>query len=175
MAGSLIKIDEEIVTSAVASVTLGGSDWDSSYDVYVLKINQMETDRSSDNQFYMRLLASSSPDTSSNYDRATKRIRAGASFDNDTSTNSSFFQFTTGLDNGTGSQLNGVFYLFNFNNASEYSFITCELSSINSANELIGATGGGVLTVAQATNGVQLFFNLDNIDNGVFTLFGLKK
>ena len=29
MAGSLIKIDEEIVTSAVASVTLGGANWDS--------------------------------------------------------------------------------------------------------------------------------------------------
>jgi len=36
MAGSLIKIDEEIVTSAVASVTLGGTDWDSSYDVYMV-------------------------------------------------------------------------------------------------------------------------------------------
>ena len=34
MAGSLIKIDEEIVSSAVSSVTLGGTDWDSSYDVY---------------------------------------------------------------------------------------------------------------------------------------------
>ena len=34
MSGSLVKIDEEITSSAVASVTLGGSDWDSSYDVY---------------------------------------------------------------------------------------------------------------------------------------------
>jgi len=36
MAGSLVKIDEEIVTSPVASVTLGGADWDSSYDVYMV-------------------------------------------------------------------------------------------------------------------------------------------
>ena len=33
MAGSLIKIDEEIVSSAVASVTLTGID--STYDVYM--------------------------------------------------------------------------------------------------------------------------------------------
>ena len=33
MAGSLIKIDEEISSSAVASVTLNRN-WDSSYDVY---------------------------------------------------------------------------------------------------------------------------------------------
>ena len=39
MAGSLIKIDEEIVTSAVASVELGGANWDSSYDVYMVKTN----------------------------------------------------------------------------------------------------------------------------------------
>jgi hypothetical protein len=35
MAGSLIKIDEEIVTSAVASVSLLGID--STYDVYMVK------------------------------------------------------------------------------------------------------------------------------------------
>ena len=33
MAGSLIKIDEVNVTSGVSSVTLGGTDWDSSYNV----------------------------------------------------------------------------------------------------------------------------------------------
>ena len=36
MAGSLIKIDEEIVSSAVASVTLTGID--STYDVYMVKV-----------------------------------------------------------------------------------------------------------------------------------------
>ena len=40
MAGSLIKIDEEIVTSAVASVTLTGID--STYDVYMVKYNKLE-------------------------------------------------------------------------------------------------------------------------------------
>ena len=39
MAGSLIKIDEEIVTSAVASVTLTGID--STYDSYVFKFINM--------------------------------------------------------------------------------------------------------------------------------------
>ena len=36
MAGSLIKIDEEIVSSAVSSVSLLGID--STYDVYMVKI-----------------------------------------------------------------------------------------------------------------------------------------
>ena len=42
MAGSLIKIDEEIVSSAVASVTLGGSNWDSSYDVYMVQFSNLK-------------------------------------------------------------------------------------------------------------------------------------
>ena len=37
--GSLIKIDEEIVTSAVASVTLTGID--STYDVYMVRFNNV--------------------------------------------------------------------------------------------------------------------------------------
>ena len=39
MAGSLIKIDEEIVSSAVASVTLTGID--STYDVYMVVLNNV--------------------------------------------------------------------------------------------------------------------------------------
>jgi len=46
MAGSLIKIDEAIVTSAVASVSLLGID--STYDVYMVRYNNVTagTDRS---------------------------------------------------------------------------------------------------------------------------------
>ena len=40
MAGSLIKIDEEIVSSAVASVTLTGID--STYDVYQVVISNAQ-------------------------------------------------------------------------------------------------------------------------------------
>ena len=39
MAGSLVKIDEEIVSSAVASVTLTGID--STYDVYMVRVSNL--------------------------------------------------------------------------------------------------------------------------------------
>ena len=39
MAGSLIKIDEVDVTSTVSTVTIGNSNWDTSYDVYKLVIS----------------------------------------------------------------------------------------------------------------------------------------
>ena len=171
--GSLIKIDEEIVTSAVASVTLGGANWDSSYDVYVVKVNQVEADGLF--EFYMRFLASSSPDTSANYDYATKRLKTNATFDNDSNTNQTQINHNMGIDNATGNQINGVFYLFNFNNSSEYSFMTTEMSIMNANDILSGAQGGATLTVSQATNGIQFFFTSNNLDNGTFTLYGLKK
>ena len=175
MAGNLIKIDEEIVSSAVASVTLGGSDWDSSYDVYVVKVNNVVPDTDSQ-LFNMRFLASSSQDTSANYDFTAKQYRTNTTFGSTARTNDTSFDRLCSLGTGTGEQANGIIYLFNFNNASEYSFMTYEEVARASNTSVAGLQGGGVLTVAQATNGIQFFMASGNIDTGAkFTLYGLKK
>ena len=173
MAGSLVKIDEEIVTSAVASVTLGGSDWDSSYDVYMVRLNNINptTDGA---VFYARVTESGTPNTTANYDNAFKGIRADASFGNGYNTNSTIWSEAQ-VDSTTGN-FNAIYYLFNFNNASEYSFITKESSWVlQSTGYLFGYQGGGVFTSASACDGIQLFFSSGNINNGTFTLYGLKK
>ena len=172
MAGSLIKIDEEIVTSAVASVTLTGID--STYDVYMVKASGIVVPASSDGQ--LRVTVSGTPDTSANYDVAYKGLRADTTFSNISSTNgTSFgqvFQWSTYTTSGiTG---NGIVYLFNFNNASEYSFITNE-SSTQWQNGVLGMQGGGVHTVAQACDGIQWLGSGGNTTAGTFTLYGLKK
>ena len=80
MAGSLIKIDEEIVTSAVLTVDLGGIKWDSSYDVYMVRfINVIPTTDST--ILYARVLKSdNTADSTANYDRAIKILRTDAAF-----------------------------------------------------------------------------------------------
>lgn len=171
MAGSLIKIDEEIVTSAVASVTLTGID--STYDVYMVKMNNVISSVDGAGH-YIRVTASGTPDTTANYDRANKFMRAGSAFANISSTNQTAWQnMTPGTD--TGEQKNMILYLFNFNNASEYSFCTVEEAGIGTTAELSGNQGGGVHTVAQACDGIQTFFTSANITSGTFTLYGLKK
>ena len=171
MAGSLIKIDEEIVSSAVASVTLTGID--STYDVYMVKINKLEGNTDVQD-VHLRFTTSGTADTSSNYDRASKELRADTSFGNVSGVNSSNVALGD-IGTGTGEQLNAVLYLFNFNNASEYSFCTYETSYLTSTPNLRGRQGGAVLTVAQATDGVNLYMASGNIDSGTFTLYGLKK
>jgi hypothetical protein len=177
MAGSLIKIDEEIVTSAVASVTLGASNWDSSYDVYKV-IHSNVTGTVDDTHLRLRVLkaSDSSPDTSSNYDEAAKLLRADTTFGNSSSTNQDFGRIqATGTGTATGEVTNCVYYLFNFNNASEYNFLTNEETQLGSTGTLFGSQGGLVSTVAQLSNGLIFFMNSGNIASGTFTLYGLNK
>ena len=170
--GSLIKIDKEIVTSAVASVTLLGID--STYDVYMVKFNNVTPDTDIVN-LYSRFTVSGSADTSSNYDRAFVNLSADITFPKTSGTNASFVDMGL-LGTGSNEQSNGILYLFNFNNASEYSFCTLEQSFTNNDGNLRGFQGGAVLTVAQSTNGINFFMSSGNIDTGSkFTLYGLKK
>ena len=169
--GSLIKIDEEIVTSAVASVTLTGID--STYDVYMVRFNNWNA--VNDNVTgYIRLTASGTANTTSNYDFASKNLDATTTFGNTSSTNQDKFDIVNS-GTATGEISNAILYLFNFNNASEYSFMTIEATLRNASGTLKGHQGGGVLTVTEANDGVEFFFSSGNIASGTFTLYGLKK
>ena len=171
MSGSLIKIDEEIVSSAVASVTLTGID--STYDVYKVVYDNVQCDTDSQN-FRIRVTKSSSADTTSNYDQAYKKLDSSTTFGNRSNTNQSYWE-TEELGTATQEQNNGVLYLFNFNNSSEYSFITLEESTFNTEQTLTGRQGGAVHTVASASDGIQFFMESGNIESGTFKLYGLKK
>ena len=176
MAGSLIKIDEEIVTSAVASVTLGGSDWDSSYDVYMVAINNMLVVTSGQPVF--RVTESGTPNTTSNYDRAGKLLRSVSAFSNFSNTNLDK-GYLTGSSIGTtdNESANLIMYIFNANNSSEYTFFTQEATTRADGGELRGGQSGSVFTSTSAIDGIQ-FFNdsgSGNIASGQFVLYGLAK
>jgi len=175
MAGSLIKIQEEIVTSAVASVSLLGIN--STYDVYKVVLSNIATD--TDNVFLeTRVTVSGTPDTSANYDIAYKKFNAGSAFTNGFQTNLTGMLYTPFDRLGTAGNENGnaIMYLFNFNNASEYSFLTVESTMRDRGATLIGEQGGAVHTVAQACDGLNFDMSSGNIDTGsTFTLYGLKK
>jgi len=175
MAGSLIKIDEEIVTSAVASVELGGANWDSSYDVYQLSISNMEVD-TNNAQIRLKFLAGGAPQSTSNYDEAAKVLNSNTTFANASLTNYQAFVLTyVGSSTDTNARFNSTHYLFNMNNASEYSFETREVTAFKNGAVLEGKQGGGVYTVAEAHNGVEITCLGGNVTSGVFTLYGLKK
>ena len=177
MAGSLVLIQETTISSSTATVSLVGID--STFDVYKVVFNNVTFTTTSNTGFRARVTVSGTADTTSNYDRASKGLKANASFDNNSATNETSWDIAnTSLDGTvTGSQANGIVYCFNFNNSSEFSFITKESSNFDDRGTvtLNGSQGGAVNRVAQGCDGIQFFANTDNIAGGTFKLYGLVK
>ena len=172
MAGSLVKINEAIVTSAVPSVTLTGID--STYDVYMVKLNNFSSVTTGATP-RVRVTKSSSADTTGNYDYAAKQLRTDTTFGNNSNTNLTSWDILNALSSATGNIANGILYLFNFNNATEYSFVTMEITQRSNEGLHRGKQGGAVHTVASASDGIEFSMSGGNIASGPFTLYGLKK
>ena len=170
MAGSLVKIDEEIVSSAVATVTLTGID--STYDVYKVVTNNIDVDTDAATS-RLRVTVSGSADSTSNYDQSAK-VFITSGLGNSSGNNLDRIDLHS-QGTGTGEQTNANFYLFNFNNSSEYCFVTVETTVYDSFARLVGRAGGFVHTVAQSCDGVQFSLSSGNYTSGTFTLYGLKK
>ena len=172
MAGSLIKIAETTVSSGVSSVSLVGID--STYDVYKLIISGLEAD-TNQSAVQIRVTKSGTADTTSNYDEASKQFKAYNTFTDDSDTNDTEWGFNT-IGTPSGSAFNLTAYLFNFANASEYSFVTFENATADTTTDFRGKQGGGVHTVASASDGINVFLSTGgNIDSGTLSLYGLKK
>ena len=166
MAGKLVQVATNTVTSAVASITLTGIDSD---DVYMVAINNF-IPVNNDVSAYIRITKSGTADSTSNYDRAYKDLKAYTTFSNNSSTNEDKINF--GNVGTAGSEgVNSIIHLYNFNSSSEYSFGTQEDTTLNSAQQHRGQQGGFVHTVASASDGLFFYMASGNIASGTFTLY----
>jgi hypothetical protein len=166
MAGKLVQVATETVTTPVASVTLTGIDSD---DVYMLAYNDWRTDTDSP-QCRLRVTKSGTADTTANYDYAVKFLEASTSFYDYAVQNATLLAMDS-IGTGTSESQNGIFYLYNFNSSSEFSFTTQEQVYIHPNPKTVGFAGGMVHTVASASDGIQLFQSVGNISSGTFTLY----
>jgi len=172
MAGSLIKIAETTVTSAVASVTLTGID--STYDVYVLITNGMGGNSNANGR--LRFTESGTANSTANYDEAYKGLKSGGAFSVHSATNSTSFIADWNVNVGTAGSSQNVHYIFNANNSGEYTFITNEQVGWGTgSNRAMSFTGGGTFTVASTVDGINYFMDSGLLDSGTLRLFGLKK
>jgi len=172
MAGSLIKVDEEIVTSAVSSVTLSGIS--STYDVYLLTLNNVSP-VTVDADVHLRVTESGTASSDSDYDLAYKLLRTDTTFSNINLTNQAQWAISGSIENEAGKTFNGHCYIFNANNSSEYTFITIENGYLADDGTFLGTQGGGFYSQTTTVDGVNISFDTGNIDAGSFVLFGLAK
>tara|TARA_Y100001937_G_C7108506_1_gene326284 strand:- start:84 stop:623 length:540 start_codon:yes stop_codon:yes gene_type:complete len=179
MAGSLIKITETTISSGASTFDIGGSSWDNSYDVYKVVLDKIQlTSTTNDARINCRILKSDNyADTTSNYDYAFIGFRSSTTFDDLPDTNQDKWQnFNYIFRGGTGFGSNGNLYLFNFNNASEYNFLTVEMNAFGyNGNELMGTSGGAMHTVAQISKGLQFSLTSSTFAGGRCVLYGLQK
>ena len=163
---SLVQVDTETVTSAVASVTLTGIDSD---DVYMVAVSGLSPATSQ--VLRGRFTESGTENTTANYDFSAKGLKTSASFENNTGSNYSYIPISDSYVNAsTAKNFNAIFYIFNASNASEYTFITFETTQYAGA-ELYGNQGGGVFTVTSSVDGIYFYISGINIDSGIFTLY----
>ena len=162
---SLVQVATNTVSSPVSSVTLTGIDSD---DVYMVAYNNVTG--SVDNQGFRTRVSTSGTPKTTDYDVAYKRLRSDTTFSNISATGEP--SITLGIvGTGTGEVNNGILYLYNFNNASEYSFATMEPTILDSSAILQGNTGGFVRTVAEQNNEIEFSLASGNLTSGTFTLY----
>ena len=174
MSGSLVEIQKITLSSPTASAVLTGVD--TTYDVYMVRYSNVQPVTDNKNMIF-HITKSGSADTTANYDHAYNSFDSTSAFGNSTGTNASSATFAWSQGNGTGEKASGILYLFNFANASEYSFLTVTSEWIDATPDFFGAVGQLTHTVASASDGVSFTMESGvNINTGAeFTLYGLRK
>tara|TARA_R100001082_G_scaffold90587_1_gene57137 strand:- start:1927 stop:2442 length:516 start_codon:yes stop_codon:yes gene_type:complete len=168
MPGRLVQVATNTVSSAVSAVTLTGIDTN---DTYMVAITGAQP--ATDNTYlYVRVTTSGTADSDSEYDRVTQTLRANTSFGTGAATGATetYVQENTNGTN-TSEVCNGIIHLYNFNDSSEYSFMSVEMTSVGADTNHNGSLGARIHSVAEANDGVSFFFSSGNVAAGTFTLY----
>ena len=166
----LKQVATNTVSGTPSTVQILGTTTDA---VYLVAMNNVRP--TTDNKdLFCRVTVGGTADDSSEYDYAYKQIRAdGTSFGDTYGANESSWRLEYAIGNVAGEEMfNGLMYLYNFNNSSEYSSMSLEGSNRLQGQNLLGETGGGVQTEAQSCNGLEFFWESSStFASGTFTLY----
>ena len=166
----LVQVASTTVTSAVANVDLVGITSD---DVYMILVSDVRVASDNDVRFRVTKSSDSSADTTSNYDWAKLTLRNDTTFNEAGGTNNDHFNIFEFLGDDVSEAGNMIIYCYNFNNSSEFSFLTMENVAVDNTNPTLkGNIGGGTHTVNQSNNGLSWYHASGaNITSGTFTLY----
>ena len=162
------QIATHTVTSAVGTVTLTGIDSDDTYMISYTNIQGSINDK----YLYLRCQESGSDNTGNNYNYAGRKLKTYSAFQHAYGYNQSVARLT---DEKIGDQdqetSNGIIYIYNANNSSEFTYWTTENVTRDGGGNLMSQTGGGAFRVASAVDGFTFFMQDGNIVSGTLTLY----
>ena len=151
MAGQLVYVNKAVSDGSATTIKVTGIDSD---DVYLLVLKLIQTQNNNET-INLRVTKSGTADSTSNYDRAYKIFSSTGAFSNGSFTNGTGTRIMENVDDANGGG-QGIFYLYNFNSSSEYSFLTNE-NVCTVSNQSAGVSGGSVHTVASASDGIEVY------------------
>tara|TARA_A100001011_G_scaffold224290_2_gene232233 strand:- start:1119 stop:1625 length:507 start_codon:yes stop_codon:yes gene_type:complete len=163
----LAQISTDTISSAVSSVTLTGIDSD---DVYVVAFSNVGVN--TDSSYVLCQVGTTGGASTTDYARAEKVLKSNTDFQNNSSNSTIECQLCYFIGNATNEKGNGIIYLYNMYNASEYSFGTVETVYMNASDNGWGLAGGFVHKVAEQ-NDRFVFKNSgsNTLTSGTFTLY----
>jgi len=168
MAGKLIQVATTTITPATktASLELTGINTD---DVYLFAFNNLNVE--ADVTMFMRFTEGGVVNSTANYDYARKQLNSGGAFANVSGANQTAVNMQVVTD--TTCYGNGLIYLYNFNNSSEYSFCSFDFGYANTGySDTTGSSGGAVFTSASSCDGIAFVTGAGyEINSGTFTLY----
>lgn len=166
MAGQLVQVSTNTITSAVASVTLTGINTD---DVYMVALNNVIG--SVDNQAVRFRVSNNTSIKTTDYGVAYTRLRTDTTFSNISATGEPSITLAGGAGINTGEHANAIMYLYNFYDSSKESMGTFEPVTFMSSARVEANTGGFVHEVAEQNNEIHFYLQSGNFTSGTFTLY----
>jgi|13_taG_2_1085334.scaffolds.fasta_scaffold00094_46 hypothetical protein len=170
------QVKSTTVTSAVSSVIMDGVTTDHVY-MLVGKGITINTDTAYLHTRFTKVVSGASqPQTAAQYDFANLILKPDGAFENfayPSRTEMYFANSPIGASAGESSSF--VYYLFNFNNSSQYSYITIEDNVFNSTSSTAhGSQGAMQYGVAEAHNGIVITGDSTTITGGTITLYKIN-
>jgi len=173
---SIEQVKSTTVTSAVSSVIMDGISTD---HVHIL-IGKGITINTDTNYLHTRFTkvvsGASQPQTAAQYDFANLILKPDAAFESFKYPDRTEMYFANSpMGASAGESHSFVYYLFNFNNSSQYSYITVEDNVFNSTSSTShGSQGAMQYGVAEAHNGIVITGDATTITGGTLTLYKIN-
>ena len=148
----LVQVNKAVGDASSSLLTVTGI---SDNSVYMVAFHSLSNSQNND-PIKGRVTTGGTPDSDSEYDRALVNFSTIAGVQaNRYHTNGDHWQVVENADDDFGGA-QGILYLYNFNNSSEYSFYSQETVGTVS-NQQSGQSGGGVHTVNEANDGFSIY------------------
>ena len=169
MAGKLVQVANTTLTGAVSAIDLSGSITDN--NVYQLVYTNIQPSTDAQN-FVFRVTKTSdnSADSTSNYDRTGKTLKANTTFGDTNQTDLNRWQVDKG-GTASGETLSGTMMLYNFYDSNLYSMTTVRATGRIDDGTNQGFNGSFWHTVAQSNNGLYIYFTTGNIASGTIAIY----